>query len=270
MMSRHAAEVLAQADGPAERLARQVVDRGLAVVEVAVGDAAQELADQGARCLDALADRAGADLLVIADDHDLPAQVQRQQRQQVALAGLVDDDHVEARLARVEALGHARLSGMIQTGTASRARVSSSRAFALQLGRALARALADLALGVGPAVQRLPRLEAVRRSCASQARAIDKLDGDLAQLLLLRLEPAGQRACRSSAARGSSSCSSCRQRQAAARSRGRTGAPWMPRRRSMAAAHCGRRLRPPWPAAPPALEHRRLAPQVLEAAVLDV
>ena len=47
-----------------------------------------------------------ANLLVVADDEYGLAEIQRNQRHDVALAGFVDDDHVEASDARVEILDH--------------------------------------------------------------------------------------------------------------------------------------------------------------------
>ena len=44
---------------------------------------------------------ASPNLLVVADDHDLPRHVQRDQRIEIGLAGLVDDHQVEPRRARI-------------------------------------------------------------------------------------------------------------------------------------------------------------------------
>ena len=55
-----------------------------------------------------LTDTEGSNLFVVPDDDDLPAQIKRDKRIEVGLAGLVYDHYVETRRPRIEALGHDR------------------------------------------------------------------------------------------------------------------------------------------------------------------
>src|ERR1700712_5987228 len=54
-----------------------------------------------------LPDRQRTDLLMITDDHDFFAQENRDQAEHVHLAGLVDDDYIERRTCRIEAVNYA-------------------------------------------------------------------------------------------------------------------------------------------------------------------
>jgi len=58
-------------------------------------------------------------LLVVADNENCFAQIQRHQSHHVALAGLVNDDNIEAR-SRGSKFSTTRESGITQTGTAPR------------------------------------------------------------------------------------------------------------------------------------------------------
>src|SRR5258708_31033895 len=116
---RNAPEMFDKAGGAAERLASEIVDGDLAIVQIGVGNSAEILEDEVLNHAQILADGRGADLLVVADNEDRLAQVQGDQRHHVALAGFVDDDNVEARGARVKVFDHEG-SGMTQTGTAPR------------------------------------------------------------------------------------------------------------------------------------------------------
>ena len=98
------AEVLDQPDNAAEGLAGQIVHGRLAVVELLVRDPVEELVDEPLHAIDLEADGVGTDLLVVADDHDLLGQAERREAEDVALARLVDDDHVERDGAELEAL----------------------------------------------------------------------------------------------------------------------------------------------------------------------
>src|SRR4029077_9968378 len=96
-----------EAGGAAERLASEIVDGNLAVVEIGIRDSAEILEDEVLDYAQILADSRRADLLVVADDEDGLPQVQRDQRHYVALAGFVDDDNVETRGAWVKVFDHA-------------------------------------------------------------------------------------------------------------------------------------------------------------------
>src|SRR5262249_19679853 len=98
-----AAEVLDQPDDAPERLAGQAVDRRLAIVELLVRDPVEELVDEPLHAIELEADGVRTHLFVIADDDDLFGQAERGQAEDVALAGLVDDDDVESDRAELEA-----------------------------------------------------------------------------------------------------------------------------------------------------------------------
>ena len=139
-------------------------------------------------------------------------------------------------------LSATRASGMIQTGTASRARVSSSRAFSCRAGRALARPLADLPLGVGPADQRLARLQPGAAQLRQPGPAVHQLHGQLAQLPLRGLQPAGQRRGRRAPRAGPAPAPAAASARPRADPAAAPGAPCTPRRRSTAAPHSGAAL----------------------------
>src|SRR2546428_9419967 len=178
---RDAAEVLDKAGGAAEGLPREIVDGNLAIVEIGVGDARQVLEDEILNDAEILADGGGAHLFVVADDEHGLAKVERDERHHIALAGLVDDDHIEARDARVEIFDHARdRHNPDRHGTAALGHFPGG--FRAQQGNTNAVAFADPANGVEPADQ---RLALAGRSAASPRRpgaAVDEVDGHAAKL----------------------------------------------------------------------------------------
>src|SRR5260370_1132176 len=99
---RHAPEMFDKASRAAERLARQIVDGNLPVVEIRVRNSAQVLENEVLDHAQILPDRRWADLLVVADDKHALAQIQSHHRHHVTLAAFIDDDTVEARSARSE------------------------------------------------------------------------------------------------------------------------------------------------------------------------
>src|SRR5215467_9380501 len=103
---RDAAEVFHQSNGFAERLTGQIVDRGLSVVQMAVRNPLQELVDEILNNGRFLSHRGGADLLVVAHDNDVPAQVKRHQSHNITLTGFINDYGVKARFSRVKILHH--------------------------------------------------------------------------------------------------------------------------------------------------------------------
>src|SRR4029077_17550291 len=96
-----------EAGGAAERLASEIVDGNLAVVEIGIRDSAEILEDEVLDHAQILADGRRADLLVVADDEHRFAQVQGDQGHYVALAGFVDDDNVETTSGAVKGFDHA-------------------------------------------------------------------------------------------------------------------------------------------------------------------
>src|SRR5258708_26409506 len=96
---RNAPEMFDKAGGAAERLASEIVDGDLAIVQIGVGNSAEILEDEVLNHAQILADGRGADLLLVAANEDRPAQVRGVQRQHVALAGLVDVDYFAASAA---------------------------------------------------------------------------------------------------------------------------------------------------------------------------
>jgi hypothetical protein len=85
---------------------RKIVDRGLAVIEARNGNILQVLADELSHLLEVLADGVRRDLLIIADDEYMLAEVECCEGHGVALARFVDDHHIETRGARVKVLGY--------------------------------------------------------------------------------------------------------------------------------------------------------------------
>src|SRR5215813_3063485 len=101
---RHATEVLPQGDHTTERRLGEVVNRGLPVVEMVVRDILQVGRNQSLHVLYALAYGVGCHLLFVTDDDMLAPKIERGKCRRITLAGLIDDDDIELRLARVEAL----------------------------------------------------------------------------------------------------------------------------------------------------------------------
>ena len=96
--------MLDQPDDASEGLAGQIVDRRLSIVELLVRDTVEELVDEPLPAIELVADRVRTHLLVIADDHHFPGQAEGGQAEDVTLARLVDDDHVERDGAQLETL----------------------------------------------------------------------------------------------------------------------------------------------------------------------
>src|SRR6266581_2282585 len=91
---------------PPKRLAREVIDRDLPVVEIGVRYTPQVLKDEVLDYAQILPNSRRADLLVVAYNQHRLAQVQGDQRHHVALAGFIDDHYVEARGLCIEVFDH--------------------------------------------------------------------------------------------------------------------------------------------------------------------
>src|SRR5215831_17923625 len=180
--ARYAAEVLEQADRAAERLAREIVDGRLAVVELLVRDVDEHLVDQRLDRLGLGADGVRADLLVIADNRDLLAHREGDEAEHVALARLVDDHDVECGGRDVEALDDAR-QRHDPDGHRVAALAERLARFFLESPDLLAGALAHLLLQCEPAPQRLLLLEAGAPELRTPRERLDVLRGGLLQLL---------------------------------------------------------------------------------------
>src|SRR5262245_15623650 len=101
---RHATKVLSQGDNATKRRFSKVVYRGLSIVEVVVWNALQVGGNQPLYLLHAMTYRVRCHLLFVADDNMLTSEVDRGKRRYVTLAGLVNDNDIELRLTRIEAL----------------------------------------------------------------------------------------------------------------------------------------------------------------------
>src|SRR5438309_1007370 len=99
--------MLDEASRTAEGLAGKIVDGNLTIVEIGIGDSREVLEDQILDDAEILADSGRADLLVISNNEDRFSKIESHQGHDVALAGFVDDDHIETSGARVEILDHA-------------------------------------------------------------------------------------------------------------------------------------------------------------------
>src|SRR5258707_14718665 len=96
-----------EVSGTAEGLARKVVDRNLAIVEIGIGDSRKILENEVLDDAEVLADRGRADLFVVSNDEEGFSEIKSDESHDVALAGFVDNDHVEARGPRVQGLDNA-------------------------------------------------------------------------------------------------------------------------------------------------------------------
>src|SRR5260370_33582593 len=105
---RHAAEMFDQASSAAKGLAVEVVNRNLAIVEIGIGDSREVLEDEVLDDAEILADGGRADLLVVANDENGFSEIESDQGHDVALAGFVNNDDVEAGGARIEVFDYAR------------------------------------------------------------------------------------------------------------------------------------------------------------------
>ena len=149
-----AAEMFDETSCAAEGLAREIVDGNLAIVEIGVRDAAEILVDKVLDYAKILADSGRADLLVIADDEDGFAEIQSDESHHVALAGFVDDDHIESRDSRVKIFDDTR-KRHDPNGDSAAALAHFSCGFIAQERNADAVAFADAANGIKPADERL-------------------------------------------------------------------------------------------------------------------
>ncbi len=71
------------------------------------GDSWEVLEDEVLDDAEVLADGGRADLLVVADDEDGLAEIESDESHDVALAGFVNDDHVEASGPRIKIFDNA-------------------------------------------------------------------------------------------------------------------------------------------------------------------
>src|SRR5260370_28592871 len=99
-----AAEMFEQASSAATGLAGEVVNRNLAIVEIGIGDFREVLEDEVLDDAEILDDGGRADLLVVANDENGFSEIESDQGHDVALAGFVNNDDVEACGARIEVL----------------------------------------------------------------------------------------------------------------------------------------------------------------------
>ena len=163
-----AAKVFHQADRGTERLTCQVIDGGLAVVELLVRYVPQDLVNQRVDALPALAHGIRAHLLVITDDDDFLAEREGHESHHVALAGLVDDDDVEACGSDVEGLDHPRERHDPDRHRGA-ALHQSALGLLLETRNVLSGALTDLLVESEPAVEGLLLLQD-RSAAAEPAR----------------------------------------------------------------------------------------------------
>src|SRR5215472_7696464 len=178
---RDAAEMLNETGGAAERLPRQIVDGDLAVVEVGVGNAGEVLEDEVLNDAQVLADGGGADLFVVADDKHGFAEIERDEGHDVALAGLVNNDHVKTRGMRIKIFHNAR-ERHDPDGNSAAAFGHFASGLGAQQSDAHAVAFANAANGIEPADE---RLALTRRSAVSLRRPcafVDEFHGSAAKL----------------------------------------------------------------------------------------
>src|ERR1700677_410184 len=91
-----------EANRAAEGLTSKVIDRGLPIIEMRIGNTLQELIDQILNNSDFLTNRRGTYLFMVSDDDDFLAQVERDECHNVALTGFVDDDNIESRFTGIK------------------------------------------------------------------------------------------------------------------------------------------------------------------------
>src|SRR5215472_7910983 len=160
---RDAAEMFDEACGAAKRLPREIVNGNLTVVEIGVRNARQVLENEILDDAEILAYGGRTDLFVVSDDEHGFAKVKRHESHDVALAGFVNDDDVEASVPRIEIFNDARERHDPHWDGAAALGHFSSR-LGTQQTDADTVALANPANGVKPADKRLPLM---RRSAAS-------------------------------------------------------------------------------------------------------
>ena len=79
----------------------------MTIVEIAIGNSREILEDEVLDDAKILTDGGRADLLVVSNDEDGFSEIESDEGHNVALAGFVNDDDVEASGARVEIFDHA-------------------------------------------------------------------------------------------------------------------------------------------------------------------
>src|SRR5690348_4543303 len=172
---RDATEMFDKASSASEGLPREVVNGNLTVVEIGVRNAGQVLENEVLNDAEILADSGGADLFVVADDEDGFAKVERGQGHDVALAGFVNDDDVETRVARIEILYDPR-KRHDPDGHSTAALGHFSSRFGAQQPDANAVAFANPADGIEPADERLPLVRGSAASLPGPGAAVDQID----------------------------------------------------------------------------------------------
>src|SRR5260370_5907895 len=105
---REGGEMWDEASSAEKGLAGEVVNRKLAIVEIGIGDSREVLEDEVLDDAEILADGGRADLLVVANDENGFSEIESDQGHDVALAGFVNNDDVEAGGARIEVFDYAR------------------------------------------------------------------------------------------------------------------------------------------------------------------
>ncbi|HEX8829888.1 MAG TPA: hypothetical protein VF705_01925, partial [Longimicrobium sp.] len=119
---------------------------------------------------------------MIAHHHHAVRQVPRQQAGHIRLARLVHDHHVETGVQRVEALSHPRQRHDPDGDGVACLHEQLARSHP-EGRRALARALADLADGLRPPLQRHPRRQVDAPQLLAPGHAVDELRRHGAELI---------------------------------------------------------------------------------------
>src|SRR6266478_3244398 len=177
----HAAEMFDQASSAAKGLAREIVNGNLAIVEIGIGDSGEVLEDEVLDDAEILADGGRADLLVVADDEDGFAKIESDQGHDVALAGFVNDDHVEARGARIEVFDDAG-EGHDPDGNGAAAFRHFSGGFSAKKSNADAVTFADAANGIQPSDQSLTLAGGSAAGLSGPGAFVNETDGGAAKL----------------------------------------------------------------------------------------
>src|SRR5712664_422403 len=177
----HATEMCDETSGAAEGLAREVIDGNLTIVEIGIGDSREVLEDQVLDDAEILADGGRADLLVVSHDEDGFSEIESDEGHDVALAGFVDDDHVETSGARVEIFDHAgKRHHPDRNGAAAFGHFPGG--FSTQERNANAVAFADAANGVQPSDERLALAGGSAAGLSGPSALVNEADGDAAKL----------------------------------------------------------------------------------------
>src|SRR5436853_158722 len=189
---RNATEMFDQASGAPEGLAREVVDGNLTIVEIGIGDSREVLEDQVLDDAQILADGRGADLFMVSNDEHGLSKIESDERHDIALAGLVNDDHVETGGARIEVFDHAG-KRHYPDGNGAAAFGHFPGGFGTQVRNANAVPFADAPNGVQPSDERLALAGRSATGLSGPGALVNETDGDAAKLFTkvfaLRLEP---------------------------------------------------------------------------------